>query len=81
MASPTGESAFPAIVVEQTPDRVRIYDLSSPLPVLRTFRPADIRLTVGAAWSHHSAMGDYTEAELDSVQEYLAWVRQSPPPK
>jgi hypothetical protein len=72
-AHPVGEDAFPAIVVEKTPSRVRVYDLSSRLPVLRTFAPADVTLTPNASWRHTSASSLYTNAELEAVSGYLRW--------
>jgi len=70
-AQPVGEPAFPAWVVEQSQKRVRVFDLSSPLPVLRTFTPDAVRLTVGSTWPHGAAMGNYTNAELQEIAKYL----------
>jgi hypothetical protein len=80
-ASPVGESSFPALVVEQVPERVRAFDLSSPLPVLRTFTPANVRITANASWSHAVAIENYTDAELEFVSAYLMWVVQVPSTK
>ena len=70
-AQPIGESAFPAWVVEQGAKRVRAFDLSSRLPVLRTFAPDAVKLTAGAAWDHRSAVSDYSDAELQEIAKYL----------
>jgi hypothetical protein len=73
-AQPVGESAFPALVVERSEKRVRVFDLSSPLPVLRTFAPDAIKLTDGSTWEHRDAAGSYTDADLREIAKYLAWV-------
>ena len=73
-ASPNSEDPFPAVVAEQTAERVRVFDLSSPLPVLRTFQPAQVRITPGNAWSHASAAQTYSESELEEISGYLTWL-------
>jgi mono/diheme cytochrome c family protein len=75
---PAGEDSYPAILVEQTPERIRVFDLSSALPVLRTFAPAQVRLTVGSTWSHASAVENYSDAELEAISIYLKWLTQIP---
>jgi mono/diheme cytochrome c family protein len=72
-ARPSGESAFPAVVVEKAADRIRVYDLSSPLPVLRSFAPAEVVLTPGASWTHSASASLYTDAELDAISRFLRW--------
>jgi mono/diheme cytochrome c family protein len=72
-ARPSGESAFPAVVAEKTANRIRVYDLSSRLPVLRTFAPAEVALTPGASWTHGAAASLYTDAELEAISRYLRW--------
>lgn len=72
-ARPAGEDAFPAVVVEKTPARVRVYDLSSRLPVLRTLAPANVTLTPNASWRHTAASSLYTDAELEAILGYLRW--------
>lgn len=65
------EEPFPAMVVEQSAERVRVYDISSALPVLRTFAPAQIRMTPGKAWSHAEAVRNYSDAEVEAIRGYL----------
>jgi len=77
-ASPSGEDAFPALVAEQTPERIRVYDLSSALPVLRTFQPAEVRITAGNKWSHATAVETYSQADLEAISIYLTWVVGTP---
>jgi len=73
-AQPVGESAFPALIAEKSEKRVRVFDLSSPLPVLRTFAPDAVKLTEGSTWKHSDAVRDYTDAELAEIAKYLQWV-------
>jgi mono/diheme cytochrome c family protein len=71
-ATPDGEDAFPALVVEQTAERVRVYDLSAALPVLRTFAAGKVRITKAASWSHSAALDGYSDAELQAIAAWLA---------
>ena len=80
-AHPLDEDAFPAVVAEQTPERIRVYDLSSPLPVLRTFQPERVRITPGSAWSHASAAQIYSEGDLETLASYLTWLVGTQPAK
>jgi mono/diheme cytochrome c family protein len=73
---PRGETAFPALIVEKTASRLRVYDLSSRLPVLRTFTPEEAAVTTGATWRHRDAAGLYTDPELDAVVRYLRWAAE-----
>jgi mono/diheme cytochrome c family protein len=73
-AHPVDEDAFPAVVAEQTPERVRVYDLSPALPVLRTFRAERVRITPGSAWSHASTTQSYSDSDLESLASYLTWL-------
>jgi cytochrome c553 len=73
-ARPTDEEPFPAVVAEKSDVRVRVYDLSSRLPVLRSFGPGEIALTEGAAWRHATATGLYNAGELDVIERYLRWM-------
>jgi cytochrome c553 len=70
-AQPAGESAFPAVVAEKSEKRIRVFDLSSPLPVLRTFAPDAVQLTEGSTWNHRDAVRDYRESELQDIEKYL----------
>ena len=79
-ASPVGEAPFPAIVLDQTAERVRVYDIESALPVLRYFRPAQVRITRESAWSHATAAQVYSDAELESISGYLTWLANQAAP-
>ena len=69
--SAPGETAFPGIIVERSDKRVRVYDLSSPLPVLRTFAPESVRVTAGSGWKHRDAIATYSDAELREIARYI----------
>jgi mono/diheme cytochrome c family protein len=73
-AAPKGDAAFPGLVLEDTEKRVRVYDLSSPLPVLRTFSRGSIEITPGAKWTHREAVSGYSNSELREVSLYLRGV-------
>jgi cytochrome c553 len=70
-ATPEGEPSFAGFVLEQSEKRVRVYDLSSQLPTLRTFRPADVQVAARSSWTHRDAIRGYTNDELRAVAAYL----------
>ena len=70
-AQPPGETEFPAFVVERSEKRVRVFDLSSPLPVLRTFTSDGVKLKDGSTWQHRDAISDYTDEDLQTIAKYL----------
>jgi mono/diheme cytochrome c family protein len=74
-ARPKGSAApFPALLVERTEGRVRVYDLTAPLPVLRSFAAAQIAVVPGNSWRHEQVARIYTTAELESIAVYLRWL-------
>jgi mono/diheme cytochrome c family protein len=68
------EAAFPAVLAERTETRVRVYDISAALPVLRTFSAGQIAIEPGSSWRHEQASRLYTSAELESIVRYLRWL-------
>jgi mono/diheme cytochrome c family protein len=72
-----GEEPFPALVTEKTTDRVRAFDLSGALPVLRTLRPADVRVEPGSTWSHATVTESYSDSDLEAISGYLTWQAQA----
>jgi len=68
-----GEPPFPALLVERTESRVRVYDLTAGLPVLRTFAAGQIVLEPGSSWRHEQATRIYTSGELETIAVYLRW--------
>jgi mono/diheme cytochrome c family protein len=76
-AQPAGEAAFPAFPAVGPGNPLRVFDLSSPLPVLRTFAPDRVSLKPGSTWNHRDAVRGYSDAELRSIAEYLQWVAEN----
>jgi mono/diheme cytochrome c family protein len=72
-ARPAGGQPFPALLVERTETRVRVYDLTAPLPVLRTFAAAGFTIAPGSTWRHEQVTGIYTRRELETIAAYLRW--------
>lgn len=70
----SGGDAFPAVVVERKNPLVRLYDLTSAPPVLRTFSTGDVSTSNESSWSHGSAIRSYSDTELESVVGYLHWL-------
>jgi len=74
-ARPKGdEAAFPAVTAERTETRVRVYDITAALPVLRTFAPGQVAIEPGSSWRHEQAASLYSNAELESIAKYLRWL-------
>lgn len=72
-ARPAGEPTFAALLVERTESKVRVYDLTATLPVLRSFAADRIVIEPGSSWSHEQATRVYTDGELDVIAGYLRW--------
>jgi mono/diheme cytochrome c family protein len=72
-ARPAGEAPFPAVVVERTEAKVRVYDLTATIPVLRSFAAGRIAIEPGTAWRHALATRSYTANELEIITGYLRW--------
>ena len=70
----SGEVAFPGVVVERSATVVRVYDLSSKLPVLRTFSSPAVEVVDGGAWKHTAASDLYSRDELEAIKGYLRWM-------
>ena len=80
-ASPVNEDPFPAVAAEQTPEKIQVFDLSSPLPVLRTFQSEQVRIAQGSSWSHATAVQSYSDADLAAISSYLKWLASTRPAK
>jgi mono/diheme cytochrome c family protein len=72
-ARPAGEAPFAALLVERTVAKVRVYDLTAAIPVLRSFTAARIAIDQGTGWRHADAAGNYTTSELETIAGYLRW--------
>ena len=70
------KSVFPALRFEQDEGWVKLYDLTSAPPVLRTFEASAVVSLVSAKdWSHQSVTRDYEDDEIESILKYLGWQR------
>lgn len=71
----TDRSTFPALRFEQNENWVKLYDLTSAPPVLRTFEVSTIVSLVDAKnWSHQSVTQDYEDEEIKVIVKYLSWL-------
>ena len=66
-----GEAPFPGFVREQSDKRVLVFDLSSLLPVMRTFAAGAVSITPGSTWKHRDSATGYSDAELREIARYL----------
>ncbi len=72
IVSATAEgSTFPALVLSKGSVSVKLYDLTTKPPVLRTFLAKEVQLGSVSNWSHNSAMAAYNDSELASVLAFL----------
>ena len=63
---------FPALRVSQHGEQVKLYDLTTPPPVLRTFRASEIvSFGEGAEWSHAAYLHGYSEEQVSALIAYL----------
>ncbi len=69
------QSVFPALRFEQSEGWIKLYDLTSAPPVLRSFEASTVVSLVDARdWSHQSVSRDYKDEELMAIVEYLGWL-------
>lgn len=70
-ATVRGET-FPAIVLAQTREKTKLYDLATMPPVLRMEIPSTVKLTDGSTWQHSTTWrSSYSDEDLSAVLEYL----------
>ena len=62
---------FPVLLVATTADAVRVYDMSSPLPVLRSMLPSEVEIAAGSTWTHAAAIANYKDEELAAMAPFL----------
>lgn len=72
-----GGESFPALVISQRSKQTKLYDLTSPPPVLRTLAPSSVTVKDGSEWRHASALAAYSDAELQSILAFLRAVSRS----
>ncbi|HLH00960.1 MAG TPA: c-type cytochrome [Bryobacteraceae bacterium] len=69
-ASADGES-FPALVISKGKNQMKLYDLTAPPPVLRTFPSGSVTLKQGGNWRHSGVIAAYSDQELGAILAYL----------
>ncbi|MBM3735299.1 MAG: c-type cytochrome [Acidobacteria bacterium] len=69
-----GGETFAALVVDQKPDSIVLFDLALPLPVLRTFGKGEVTFSSGPSWRHSDAVAKYGDPELAAISAYLQWL-------
>ena len=74
LATTKSGERFPALVVEQKSDAIRLYDLTTPPPVLRTFARGEVTLSGGSGWAHVQAASKYNASDRAVIDAYLKWV-------
>jgi mono/diheme cytochrome c family protein len=67
---------FPALVVSQTREQTRVYDVTTVPPVLLGGPPAAIKVGDTASWQHSSVLGAYSDADLSAILEFLHAVQR-----
>jgi len=68
-----GES-FAALRSSETKDTVKLYDLTSAPPVLRTLDRSEVEsIADDPSWRHNDFVHAYTDAELSDIVSYLRW--------
>jgi mono/diheme cytochrome c family protein len=66
--------AFPALLVEQSAQQIRLYDLTLAPPVMRTMLgPEIVSLAPNSSWRHSDFVKDYSKSELEEIVVYLRW--------
>ena len=73
-ASLAGGDSFPALVVEEIDSFLKLYDLTTPPPVLRTVPSGSVRLAAESQWRHAKAVQNYSDEELQTIAGYLRWL-------
>ena len=76
MAITTDNERFPAVIVSDDPTFVKLYDLTAPLPVLRTLSRSHIKSRKPATgWNHSAYLQGIGPAQMEDLIAYLRWIR------
>ena len=62
---------FPALALDKNGSQPKVYDLTTPPPVLRTFAKGSITFKAGSAWKHADMLKPYSEQELELILVFL----------
>lgn len=66
-----GGDSMPALVLKRGVKRTIFYDLTSPPPVRRNVKSANIKIVHESHWRHASVIKSYSDAELNKILAYL----------
>ena len=71
----TDGQSFATLQVAQEDEQVKLYDLTTIPPVLRTFLSEEIQsLAQDGSWEHRTVAAEYSDDELGAVVHYLDWL-------
>ena len=62
---------FPALVLNRNGAQTKLYDLTVPPPVLRTFGKGVVTFNTGSSWNHSTMLAPYNDGELESILAFL----------
>jgi mono/diheme cytochrome c family protein len=62
---------FPALVLNKGGVQTKLYDLTTPPPVLRTFSKGVVTFQDGSTWRHASVLTSYNDQELETILTFL----------
>lgn len=62
---------FPVLALNKSGAQVKLYDLKTVPPVLRTFSKGTVAFASGSTWRHQAMLAPYTDPELDSILVFL----------
>ena len=68
----TDAETFPALIVSQSREGTKLYDLTKVPPVLRSFPSSvAVKISESSPWRHSSVLGTYSDDDLKSIIEFL----------
>jgi mono/diheme cytochrome c family protein len=69
-ATADGDS-FPALPLNKSGAEVKLYDLKTLPPVLRTFPKGSVTFKEGSSWRHEAMLAPYNDQELEAILAFL----------
>jgi mono/diheme cytochrome c family protein len=62
---------FPALVVSQTREQIKFYDVTTVPAVLVGGPPSAVKIGEPSSWQHSSELGAYSDSDLSAILEFL----------
>ena len=62
---------FAALAIDKNGSQPKLYDLTTPPPVLRTFEKGQVTFHAGSTWQHTDMLKPYSEQELQLILQFL----------